>query len=97
MGPDKHTYLCLFTLPKPQPEHARISEVISACCGGDFKRFVSGNTLGFVFQSSKPPHSLDFSRVLMADDQTMYFELADYFAAQGYGAIRGWLNSHGFR
>lgn len=91
------TYLCMFTLPKPQPEHARIDGIVGACCSNDFNRFSAGNTMVYVFQAARPPHTLDFSRVLMAEDQFMFFELGDYFASQGYGAVRGWLNSHGIR
>jgi len=42
------------------------------------------------------PHSLDFSRVLMNDDQSLFVVLdVGYASGAGFGGLRGWMNSHG--
>ena len=93
----KTKYMAIFSLGRPQAEHARIDDVIGACCGRDMQKVMIGSkAVVYVFESEKPPHSLDFSRVLMNDDQSLFVVLdVGYASGAGFGGLRGWMNSHG--
>lgn len=91
----RRTYLDVFLLPKPKPEHRGIVEVIRSVSGGDFKAaFVGSGAIGYVFTSESMPWQISFSKIIMNDDSVLITELGEKFAHQNLGAVEGWLKSH---
>ncbi len=89
-------YLAVFQLPRPTREHAKIDDVIrSGATGGDFKKIVLGaSTVLYLFDAPRRPHELSFSRILLTGDEVAFFEIGEYFTANGFRTLQGWLNSH---
>ncbi|MFN3295218.1 hypothetical protein [Caldimonas sp.] len=89
----KRCYLAIFGLPKPQPEHAKIVEVIRAASGGEFKQFIVPGGIGFMYESEELPWNLSFSRILHNGDTKLIVEIGEKVLLEGYGAAQGWLNT----
>ena len=88
-------YLAIFNLPAPTREHAAIDDVIREASGNDFKKVVlGGKAVLYLFDTATAPHKLSFSRILHSGDEVAFFEVGEYFTADGFRALAGWLNSH---
>lgn len=85
-------YFAIFGLPKPQPEHAKIKDVIHEASGGDYKQFIVPGGIGFVFKSKVLPWNLGFGKILHNGDTRFITEISRFHYHDGYGAAGGWLN-----
>ena len=88
-------YIAIFHLPNPTYEHAKIDDVIKDASGDIFKKVVLGSaTVFYLYDSHIRPHDLSFSKILLTGDEVAFFEVGEYASLIGFGALRGWLNSH---
>lgn len=87
-------YLAVFSLPKANNEHAKIADVIRDASKGDFKQFPVPGGIAYVFASEVKPWNISFSKILMNTDSVFIMEIGEEFDMQGFGAMKGWLNSH---
>lgn len=96
----RKTYLAVFVLPKPEPEHKRIVDVIKDVSGGDYKAAFFGgsdrgaNCAGYLFTSELPAWKISFPKVLMNNDSVLIVELGGDFQHQNLGMAAAWLKSH---
>lgn len=93
-------FLGVFWLPVPQPEHAKIIEVLKSASKGDCKQVFAfgdvkkGATLGVLFTCDSKPWHVDFSRVLLNEDKYLLIEVGDLSCHFGLGIAETWLRSH---
>lgn len=93
--PQDRCYFAIFGLPKPQPEHRQIADVIREVSGGDFKLFPVPGGMAAVFTARVKPWRISFARILLNGDTLFITEIQPgSFTHVGYGAAGGWINSH---
>lgn len=90
----KKEYFAIFRLPAPSHEHAKITDVIRDVSNGDFKQIAVPGGIAYVFASETKPWNISFSRVLMNTDSVMIFEIGQETEFSGFGAVKGWIDSH---
>lgn len=86
-------YLALFLLPRAQPEHAKLIEVIKTVSLGDYKQFVIPGGIAYVYMSQTVPWDMPFGKILLNQDSYFITEMAGVWGQRGFGAVEGWLNT----
>lgn len=89
------TYLAVFLLPKPRPEHKQLADIIKDVSNGDCKAaFVGSGCIGYLFKSHLMPWQISFSKVLFNDDSSLIIEVGETFSHQNLRAAENWLKAH---
>lgn len=93
--PQEKCFVAIFNLPKPQPEHGKIKDVIREVSGGDFKLFPLPGGIACVFTAKVKPWQIGFGTILLNTDSVLITEITPgSFSHSGFGAAGGWINSH---
>ena len=88
-------YLAVFKIAAPTNEHGKISDVIAAASNNDYKKVTIGaNCVVFAFATKQPPHSLDFSKIMVNGDEVIFVEVESMPYTDGFSYLKGWFNSH---
>lgn len=93
--PEVRHFFAFFNLPRPQPEHRKIADVIREVSSGDFKIAPVAGGIVAVFTAKLRPWQIGFGTVLLNEDSLFITEIRPgSYSHRGFGAAGGWINSH---
>jgi hypothetical protein len=87
-------YMGVFYLPKPQREHAQLTEALKSVARDVKVVPLGGNCVMYLLISEKPPHLYPVGRIMHTGDHYFFMEIGEYTTTNEFNAVQGWLDNH---